>query len=174
MNRLLRFAVYALVALALAGAIFLGWAWHADRARRWEPPVLSDSAFVPLRAGQRVDPGRHATWMVAVNLRCPRCLGTLRRLDAASTRRGRPERLIALIVDQPRRPRAAALHALPAIPVWWDRDHLWRRRWGHRLYGEVLRFDPDGRYLGTVPAGEAMRSALTPVTDTPPPRRRRG
>jgi hypothetical protein len=96
--------------------------------------------------------------MVAVNLRCPRCLVTLRRLDAAWTRCARTERLAALIVDTPRRPGLDALCELPPVPVWWDRDRIWRRRWGHRLYGEVLRFDADGRYAGTMSASEALQS----------------
>jgi hypothetical protein len=28
---------------------------------------------------------------------------------------------------------------------------VWRERWGHRLYGELLVFDRDGRLLETRP-----------------------
>ena len=74
----------------------------------------------------------------------------LRRLHAEWAAARAPERLIALIVDARRRPGADLLRAIPRLPVWWDRDGVWRRRWGHRLYGELIEFDPAGRYLRTV------------------------
>jgi hypothetical protein len=145
----------------------LGWAWHRDRTDHWEEPEWPDDRFVGLRAGQRSDPGGLATWMVPVNPRCPRCLAMLRRLHVGWARRARPERLIALIVDVPRHPSADLLRAIPALPVWWDRDEVWRKRWGHRLYGELIEFDRSGRYLRTVSAHEVLRRLLAVApTDT--------
>jgi hypothetical protein len=133
------------VGWALAGAALaaLGWLWHLDRTRVWQTPglgaplVLVRAAFADSSAG---------TWLVAVNPDCPHCLQALARL-AARARRGL--RVGALIVDTPRRPGAAMLAALRAAPLWWDARGDWRRRWGHRVYGEVLCFDPGGRYVRT-------------------------
>ena len=73
-------------------------------------------------------------------------------VPGAVRRAGHP-RVGALVVDTPRRPGARALAALAAGPVWWDARDDWRRRWGHRVYGEVLCFDRHGRYLDTRPPG---------------------
>jgi hypothetical protein len=164
MSRPLRIGLTALLVLACAGTLALGWAWHRDRTRHWEEPTLSDGTFTRLEAGQRTDSGGRATWMVPVNPRCPRCLFTLRRLRAEWVRRGCPERLIVLIVDARRNPGADLLRTIPDLPVWWDRDGVWRRRWGHRLYGELIEFDAAGRYLRTFPA----RDALPRLTSTAP------
>jgi hypothetical protein len=164
MSRVLRIGLYALLALAGALALALGWSWHRDRTRHWEEPILADARFIRLEAGQRHQSGGRATWMVPVNPRCPRCLSTLRRLHSGWVRRGRPERLIVLIVDARRSPGADLLRAIPELPVWWDRDGVWRRCWGHRLYGELIEFDPAGRYLRTFPA----RDALPRLTSTAP------
>ena len=86
------------------------------------------------------------TWLVAVNPACPHCLETHARLAAGA---GRGRRVGALVVDTPRRPGATTLAALAPGPVWWDARGDWRRRWGHRVYGEVLCFDRHGRYLAT-------------------------
>jgi hypothetical protein len=144
--RLAGMAGWALVAAALAA---LGWLWHVDRARIWDTPELG-APLVRLGAapadtvgdtGPAVD-----TWLVAVNPDCPHCLQALAALRARP-RRG--VRVGALIVDTPRRPGAASLAALGAVPLWWDERGAWRRRWGHRVYGEVLCFDRQGRYLRT-------------------------
>lgn len=170
MSRPWQVALGGVICLALAGALALGWTWHRDRARHWEEPAWAEDRFVRLRVGQRADPGTPATWMVPVNPRCPHCLATLRRLHATWRRGGRPERLIALIVDTPRRPGADALRAIPWLPVWWDRDGVWRKRWGHRLYGELIEFDPTGHYLRTIAARDALplRMSVAPE-DSPAP-----
>ena len=142
---------------ALVGVLLLGGWWASDRARRWEPPRWDRDAFVPLRATPRGGPAARVVWVVTVNPRCGSCIGTLRRLHAAWGRRGRPEELVALIVDTSARPDSGALRGIPPIPVWWDRANLWRRRWGHRLYGELLEFDDSGAYLRTITADEATR-----------------
>jgi hypothetical protein len=58
-----------------------------------------------------------------------------------------PVRVAALIVDTPRRPDAALGAELGADELWWDAAAIWRHRWGHRVYGEVLCFDSHGTYL---------------------------
>jgi len=167
MSGALRIGLYALLSLVCAAALMLGWAWHRDRTRHWDEPTLADATFEHLEAGQRTESGGRAAWMVPVNPRCPRCISMLRRLRSGWVRRGRAERLIVLIVDTARRPGPeydALLRAIPELPVWWDRDGVWRRRWGHRLYGELIEFDSAGRYLRTFPA----RDALPPLTSTAP------
>jgi hypothetical protein len=156
MSRPSRVALSALMGVALAGALALGWAWHRDRTRHWEEPAWAEDRFVRLSVGQRADPGRPATWMMPVNPRCPHCLATLRLLHAEWLKHVRSVRLVALIVDAPARPGAEALRAMPRLPVWWDRDGVWRKRWGHRLYGELIEFDPAGRYLRTIVARDAL------------------
>jgi hypothetical protein len=130
----------ALAGVALAA---LGWLWHLDRTRVWQTPGLGAPLVLVRTASSDSSAG---TWLVAVNPDCPHCLQELARL-AARPRRGL--RVGALIVDTPRRPGAAALATLRAAPLWWDARGDWRRRWGHRVYGEVLCFDPRGRYVKT-------------------------
>jgi hypothetical protein len=130
----------SLVAAALAA---LGWLWHLDRARIWQTPRLGAPLVLMCAATADSSAG---TWLVAVNPDCAHCLQTLARL-VARPRRGL--RVGALIVDTPRRPAAATVAPLRATPLWWDERGDWRRRWGHRVYGEVLCFDPRGRYVST-------------------------
>ena len=130
-------------ALAAAALAALGWFWHLDRARTWQTPGLGAPLVL---VGAATADSSAGTWLVAVNPDCPHCLQALARL-VARPRAGL--RVGALIVDTPRRPRAATLAALRAAPLWWDARGDWRRCWGHRVYGEVLCFDPRGRYLGT-------------------------
>jgi hypothetical protein len=142
----LRLAGWAAWALLLAALASLGWLRHADHARAWETPGLG--APLVLLRGIAADSSAE-TWLVAVNPDCPHCLEAHARLAA---RRGPGPRVGALIVDTPRRPGAAVLAALGGGPVWWDARDDWRRRWGHRIYGEVLCFDRRGRYLVTLGA----------------------
>ena len=138
-----RIAGWAGWVLGLAAFAALGWLWHVDRTRLWQTPGLG-APLVLVRAAT-VDSSA-GTWLVAVNPDCPHCLQALARLIA----RPRPGlRVGALVVDTPRRPGAAVLAALRVAPLWWDARGDWRRRWGHRVYGQVLCFDPGGRYLGT-------------------------
>jgi len=133
-------AGWALLAAALAA---LGWLWHLDRTRAWETPGLGAPLVLVRAASADSSAG---TWLVAVNPQCPHCLQALARLT------GRPPRGLrvgALIVDTPRRPATRTLAALRAAPLWWDARGDWRARWGHRVYGEVLCFDPRGRYVRT-------------------------
>ena len=145
----LRAAGWAAGTLVIAALASLGWLRHEDRARTWETPRLG--APLVLLRGAAGDSSA-GTWLVAVNPDCPHCFEAYARLVA---RRGGPPapRVGALVVDTPRRPGDRALTALAGGPIWWDARNDWRRRWGHRLYGEVLCFDPQGRYLRTRPPG---------------------
>ena len=144
--------------VALIAVMLLGAWWASDRARRWEQPRWSGESFDMLHAMPGKDP-RGERWAMAVNPRCPSCLGALWRLHAAWARQSEPAELVALIVDTPGRPDRRALRRLPPISVWWDRENRWRRRWGHRLYGELLQFDGSGRHLRTIAPEEVPRLA---------------
>ncbi len=132
-------AAWGLLAAALAA---LGWIWHLDRSRAWEQPSLA-APLVPLAFAP--DTARE-TWLVAVNPDCPHCVTALARLRG---RHPRDALVGALVVDTPRRPDAERVAAWRIAPVWWDAPGAWRRSWGHRVYGEVLCFDRNGRYLRT-------------------------
>lgn len=161
---------------ALLGALALGGVWLRDRMHRWESPRWRDGDFVRLRAGTPAEHPRQAMWVIAVNPRCGHCMTTLSRVHATWTLHRRPEVLAALIVDSPDRPRAAALDAFPPVPVWWDRAAIWRRRWGHRIYGELMQFDGGGHILRTVTAHEILGRRLLPNPGEPlaPADRNRG
>jgi hypothetical protein len=126
----------------IAATLMLGGLWLADRTRRWEEPRWPDPSFVALR-GRPSTPG--PARVMVVNPGCERCLASLRRTVAI---RAGTDRWIALIVDTPARPGARVLRQLPEMPVWWDRGGVWRGRWGHRVYGEILDFDAAGRLVG--------------------------
>ena len=131
------------LAFALAGLAALGGLWQLDRSRPRETPRLGEP-LVLLRACEFAPGAR--TWLVAVNPGCPHCRQVLARLAS------RPlpgVRVGALIVDSRSRPSAGAIASLPGAPIWWDASNAWRRRWGHRVYGEVIRFDAAGRYAST-------------------------
>lgn len=142
-------ALAGLFALVLFAA--LGVAWWRERAQRYETPRWQATRFEALTAAE---PGSNAElWVVAVNLDCPHCQQHLRSLAARTAARARPPRLAALIVDSPTVPRA--YHLGVALPggLWWDRDQVWRRAWGRRVYGETFRFDVSGSLLSSTPAG---------------------
>jgi len=121
----------------------------ADRTRRWETPRLDPGRFIVVR--DAVGSGAAAGWvLMPVNLRCPHCLASLRALQRSRRANTNPD-LVVLVVDEEREPTSKSIDALHAETVWWDRDRVWRGRWGHRIYGEVLRFDPHGRYVETLP-----------------------
>jgi hypothetical protein len=145
-------AGWALAVLALGA---LGVLWHLDRTREWEAPRWDAALFEVLHEGPAEEPSE--TWAVAVNPECRSCLVSLRAALAARDRQRAPLRVAALVVDTPARPGGDLVRALGADAVWWDRDGRWRKRWGHRVYGEVLCFDGSGtllRVLGPLGADE--------------------
>lgn len=168
MSARLRSTMNLAAGAALLGALVLGGMWLRDRTHRWESPRWRDGDFVQLRGGARAAHAGAAMWVIPVNPRCSHCVTTLSRLHAAWVRGGWGENLIVLVVDTPDRPDAAALRAIPSEEVWWDRDGIWRRRWGHRVYGELLEFDRSGSCARTVTAEEILRSPELPGRHAPP------
>jgi hypothetical protein len=145
-----------LVTLALA-FVTIGVLRVRDARHHWETPRWDARAFRVLRhGGDSVYAGE--TWVVPVNPSCPSCLALLARTTERA--RGvlpRP-RLVALLVDTTERRALDAAWRIGADAVAWDEDEVWRRRWGGRRYGEVLRFDAAGPY---VRPGRAGRVAVT-------------
>lgn len=163
----------ALSALAVGLLLALAVGWRLDRQRRWESPRLDGVGLVRLTDDRRGSAATE-TWVVAVHPACPHCLQSLARLRAARRRATDWVRLEALIVDAPRRPPARLAQDLGVDQVWWDSTGVWRRRWGHRIYGEVLRFDVAGRYWRTDPPLSAASTATeipALVWELPPGRR---
>jgi len=156
----LRWLAAALALLVTAGATLFGIAWRQDRARRWEGPRWDRSRFTLVQSGA---PRGGEIWLVPVNPLCPHCASSLARAAVIRGGNARHPALVALIVDTPRHPTRGDGETLRADEVWWDSCEVWRTRWGHRVYGEILRFDASGRYLGTSApalAARARRSAL--------------
>ena len=156
-----RDAIARLNALALAAAVFvlaaLGVAWWRDRIQRHETPRFEESRFVAVAPADPI--GTRERWIVAVNLRCPHCREHLGALAECIAGRADPPALGALIVDQPERPDTDALGLPLPGGLWWDREQVWRERWGRRVYGETFRFSSDGRLLSSTPVGVVPDSA---------------
>ena len=148
MSHPLRVVVDLAIGALLAVTALVGVLWVHDRTHRWESPRWPSESFVPV--GITSHPGAQGTavCLVAINPQCSRCLTTLWRLHSLWPSHSSGRSLVALIVDTPTRPGAAVLRRLPPVPVWWDRQDVWRRRWGHRLYGEVIEFNAAGRLAG--------------------------
>lgn len=162
MSARLRSTMNLAAGAALLAALVLGGMWLRDRTHRWESPRWRDGDFVQLRGGARADRAGAALWVFAVNPRCSHCMTTLSGVHAAWTRNRWPEALVALIVDTPGRPGAAVVGTIPPAQVWWDRAGIWRRRWGHRIYGELIQFDGGGRIVRTVTADDILSRRLLP------------
>jgi hypothetical protein len=161
----------ATLGVVVLATLALGLFWRADRTRHWDPPIWSDRSFVRLRG----DPGdgEPVQWVMAVHLGCPHCMATLRATQAAWDERGWRPGLIVLLVDTPRGVSPAQLQSVPATRVWWDARGIWRRRWGHRIYGEILHFDRSGRHLRTLTAENILERSRLPDPDRerPPDKR---
>lgn len=140
----------SLVAVASVAMLALYGLWHRDRSKNWDEPRWSAGEFVPLRAASLE--GARELWLIPVNPRCPHCRGHLAHA-AAALKRGAGARLGILLVDTPQPPAASAFASVAVDGLWWDARETWRRRWGHRVYGEVLVFDAAGRYMRTMPPG---------------------
>ncbi|HEY2954141.1 MAG TPA: hypothetical protein VGK89_02690 [Candidatus Eisenbacteria bacterium] len=151
-------------ALAAAALVALGALWAWDRGRVWESPRWDDARLSRLAGGgggavgsAARDGGAVETWVVAVNPDCPHCRASLARALEIRLLARAPIRIAALIVDAGHRPSPAVLAALAADEVRWDSTFAWRRRWGHRIYGELLCFDRSGTLVRTLaPLGDSI------------------
>ena len=132
--------------LGLAGLGALGLLWLADQRHGWERPQWEPRRFVPVLTSGGADtrPPR----VIAVQPGCPACLAGL---EHAAARRPLLDarRMVALIVDWPRRPDTSFAQRLGVDEVWWDAHGVWRRRWGRRVYGEFYDFDRRGGLTGS-------------------------
>jgi len=128
-----------------AAFVILAAAWAMDRQRSWDAPRWETRLFTPLLWQGNRDAHEDSLRVVAIQPRCPHCMIGLERMRGLI----RGDRLVALIVDTPRRPRRTFATSLRLREVWWDRDDVWRRRWGRRVYGEILIFDRRGRWIGS-------------------------
>lgn len=149
--------------------VCLGTAWALSRVQyrerpRWEEaafPRLGDAAIsartsdpaAPPRPGDGEGPpvSWREHWIVAVHPGCPHCRVSLESVVAARDVDRATVRLTALLVDTPEVPGDSVLATFGADELRWDRDGRWRRRWGHRVYGEVLCFDAAGKLRRTIP-----------------------
>ncbi|MFI5372872.1 MAG: hypothetical protein ACHQ52_15060 [Candidatus Eisenbacteria bacterium] len=159
-------ATWAVLMVPLAGLLLLLGGWLVDRSRPWEPARWRTEGFVLVRG--RTDPGYHGErWVVAIQPDCPHCMAEAPLLADSGHRLG--VRVAALVVDSGRAPDLARLGALRVDELWWDAGDVWRRRWGHRLYGELMRFDSIGRLVD-----DGAPPPRTPRGDAPRPRAPRG
>jgi hypothetical protein len=69
-------------------------------------------------------------------------------------------RVVALVVDSRAQPALHRAETLRVDELWWDAQGVWRHRWGHRLYGELMRFDAEGRLLDGPDAGRGSTRGL--------------
>ncbi len=139
------------VAVCATLVLALGLSWAHDRMAPWSEPRFEPAQFVAVGPPPAID-GARELWLIAVNPLCPHCRQHLARA-AAALPRGSGTRLGILLVDTPKLPAAPAFANVVVDGMWWDVRDTWRRRWGHRVYGEVLVFDGGGRYLRTLPPG---------------------
>lgn len=144
-----RFRAVAWGGLALfAGTMVAVFAlWRIDRSRHWMTPRLDISRFQTLEAPGFAPKSAREWWVLAVHPDCSHCRDQIRSFVALGERMTAPPNLAVLLVDVPRRPSAAAVSRDGIDAVWWDSRGIWRAEWGHRVYGEVLRFDPRGQWL---------------------------
>ena len=143
----MRIVWYVLAALF----VFLGTLWAVDRERRWQVPRLPISGIESLRGSAAPLRSPRGIVLVPMNPGCPHCLAAWQRLMRLCPGEPGCEERVALLVDVDRPPSVRALQSLEQGAVWWDRRSVWRERWGHRVYGERMRFDGSGIYLGTSP-----------------------
>lgn len=141
------------------GFIALGGLWLHDRTRVWEVPRWDEARFVAIGLRDSAWRAPSELWVVVVNPDCGHCGESLRNAGNVRERMTVRPRLAALVVDRSQRPPAVLFRAQALDAVWWDEREVWRTRWGHRVYGEVLRFDAAGRYAGSL-SPEAVASAV--------------
>jgi hypothetical protein len=137
-------SVVVLAAIAIA--------WWADRMHAWETPRWNAQRFSRLVAPS---PGARARWMVVVNPDCLHCRARLAELLRRQRDPARDPALGVLLVDVRRRPDLQEDTSRMDGGVFWDSLGVWRSRWGHRVYGEVLVFAAGGELVRTVgPEGD--------------------
>jgi hypothetical protein len=132
----------------VAAVLSLGLVWLADRGRDWERPRWEIAHFEPILVTSPPGASRGSR-VVAIQPACPHCLAGLAALVARRAAAADSLRLVALVVDWPRRPGEGFARSLGVDEVWWDEHAVWRRRWGRRVYGETYLFDRRGRLLGS-------------------------
>lgn len=130
-------------ALGLALVIFvaIGVFWWRDRTRVREAPRWDPARFAEVSPPE--GPAR-LKWIVAVNPDCSHCRARLAELLRHPRDPLRGPALGVLLVDLDRRPAPLESSSRLEAGAWWDSAAVWRQRWGHRVYGEVLVFAPDG------------------------------
>jgi len=144
--------VLALVAfIGVVGLAALGTCWAIDRLHARETPRWESDSFIELREAPGAPAVWTERWVVAVHPGCPHCRASLGRLAAARDQNGADIRIVALLVDQPSRSPDSLVRHLPADEVCWDATGRWRKQWGHRVYGEVSCFAPNGRLIRLLP-----------------------
>ena len=145
-----------------AAVLSLGLVWLADRGRTWERPRWEVARFEPILV--RATPGE-PRWsrVVAIQPACPHCLAGLAALVERRGAGGDSLRLVALVVDWPRRPGERFARSLRVDEVWWDEHAVWRRRWGRRVYGETYVFDRRGRMLASGHVLRPGEEAIAPA-----------
>ena len=134
-----------LLATALVPLVALGTLWWRDRSAPREEPRWGRPGLIQVFPSAGTKPAARSRSVVPVNPACPHCGGYV----AAAAKRVGPDEVLAILMVDTRRPQDG--HPAPAgvDEIWWDRDMIWRNRWGHRVYGEMLRFDAQGRYRGS-------------------------
>jgi len=138
----------SLVLVLVAG---MGAWWWIDRATVYERPRWDEASFEAIAEAHAARTAAE-TWVVAVNPSCAHCLAGMSALaDTLGSAPGAP-RLFVLVVDTAARPAKRSLSHPRLDGVFWDREGVWRARWGHRMYGEILRFDAAGDWID-VPRG---------------------
>jgi hypothetical protein len=160
------------ILFGVLGVGALAWIWHTDRARAWENPFWDPAQFRLVRGDVSRAPADSVLWLVPVNPVCRHCQTALANAAIVRWKHSPPVRLEALLVDTPRRHTQRGKYEGLADRVWWDARGIWRRRWGHRVYGEVLVFEASGRLVRTLPAGSdleaTLMAALSPGLGVPP------
>lgn len=155
-------------ALAAVVVVAIGVIWYLDRAGANQTPQWDTARFETVRPPLPADAGGDETWVVAVQLRCPHCRESLGRVLHAT--RDHDERIaaVALLVDTDALPGADLMaHVADAEAVYWDREGLWRRRWGRSRWGEVMCFGRDGRLLRVLAPLEDSAAVPRAVDEMP-------
>jgi hypothetical protein len=146
--------------LASVSLVALGVLWALDRTRPRETPRWDTAAFPALHRAPGAAEGWRERWVVAVHPGCPHCRVSLTALTAARDRSRAEVLVTALVVDEPDRPPDQVLASLPADEACWDSRRIWRDRWRHRVYGEVLCFDAEGEPLRQLAPFDRVETAV--------------